>query len=476
MITVGKITPSLEPLQSVLRLFRLLPSCPLRLDIHNKELHAVETTAYKSLPEVKFEMVSSMERDDEVVSLELPAPPGWTKKYVLKKSGTPKKNEIIFTSPTGEEINNRRSLDQYLRSHPGGPAVSEFDWSTGEAPRRSARISERTRVALPAEFETPTKRRRTSITKKEKKMSEKTEEIDMKDPPTTEGENPKVEEEKVEEAPQGGDEKIDKGAKVENDENEKPKEDDVTGKVEEPLIEGEKVDDGVGEENQPEQIQEDQKEENDESSGPEHIPEPAVEEAPQGGDEKIDKEAKMENEEKTKENERPKEDDVTGKVEENQPEQIQEDQKEENDESSAPEHMTEPEAEEALHGVDEKIDKEAKVENEEKTEENEKLKEEDETGNVEEPQIEGDKVDDRVGEENQPEQIKEDQKEENDESSAPEHVPEPEPETKPESEIKDKVVTNANEEQKDSSRTYEVSQNVEGEAIDSRNHGEEVKV
>ncbi|KAK4763163.1 hypothetical protein SAY86_008931 [Trapa natans] len=357
-------------------------------------------------------MVSSMERDDEVVSLELPAPPGWTKKYVLKKSGTPKKNEIIFTSPTGEEINNRRSLDQYLRSHPGGPAVSEFDWSTGEAPRRSARISERTRVALPAEFETPTKRRRTSITKKEKKMSEKTEEIDMKDAPTTEGENPKVEEEKVEEASQGGDEKIDKGAKVEKEEkteeNEKPKEDDVTGKVEEPLIEEEKVDDGVGEENQPEQIQEDQKEENDESS--------------------------------------------------------------------APEHMTEPEAEEALHGVDEKIDKEAKVENEEKTEENEKLEEEDETGNVEEPQIEGDKVDDRVGEENQPEQIKEDQKEENDESSAPEHVPEPEPETKPESEIKDKVVTNANEEQKDSSRTYEVSQNVEGEAIDNRNHGEEVKV
>ncbi|KAK4783705.1 hypothetical protein SAY86_018073 [Trapa natans] len=341
-------------------------------------------------------MVSSTERDDEVVSLELPAPPGWTKKYVLKKGGTPKKNEIIFTAPTGEEINNRRSLDQYLRSHPGGPAVSEFDWGTGEAPRRSARISERAKVALPAEFETPTKRRRSSITKKEKKVWEKTEEIDITDAATAEKENPKVGEGKVEEAPQAVDEKIDKYIEVENEgkaeESEKPKEEEVTGKVEQSLIGGEKVDYGVGE-------------------NPE-VGEEKVEEAPQGVDKKIDKDTEVENEGKAEENEKPKEEEVTGKVE---------------------------------HSL-----------------------------------IGGEKVEDRIGEENKPEQINEDHKEEKDESSVPEHVCEPEPETMPESEMKEKVVTNGNEGEKDSSRACEDSKNVEGEtvgeAVETRNPGEEVKV
>jgi hypothetical protein len=41
------------------------------------------------------------------------------------------KSEIIFVSPTGEEIKNKRQLNQYLKANPGGPASSEFDWSTG---------------------------------------------------------------------------------------------------------------------------------------------------------------------------------------------------------------------------------------------------------------------------------------------------------------------------------------------------------
>jgi len=119
-------------------------------------------------------MESSVEKETqsgagvEVFSLELPAPSGWKKKFMPKKGGTPKKNEIVFTAPTGEEITNRRHLELYLKSHPGGPAISEFDWGSGETPRRSARISEKIKVSSPPESEHP-KKRRTSVTKKEKK-------------------------------------------------------------------------------------------------------------------------------------------------------------------------------------------------------------------------------------------------------------------------------------------------------------------
>jgi hypothetical protein len=40
------------------------------------------------------------------------------------------KFEVIFVSPTGEEIKSKRQLTQYLKAHPGGPASSEFDWGT----------------------------------------------------------------------------------------------------------------------------------------------------------------------------------------------------------------------------------------------------------------------------------------------------------------------------------------------------------
>ena len=38
---------------------------------------------------------------------------------------------VIFVAPTGEEIKTKRALTQYLKAHPGGPAVSEFNWGTG---------------------------------------------------------------------------------------------------------------------------------------------------------------------------------------------------------------------------------------------------------------------------------------------------------------------------------------------------------
>ncbi|XP_054822082.1 methyl-CpG-binding domain-containing protein 11-like [Prosopis cineraria] len=123
-------------------------------------------------------MASSVEKEslagEESLSVELPAPPGWKKKFFPKKAGTPKKNEIVFTAPTGEEINNKKQLEQYLKAHPSGPAVSEFDWGTGETPRRSARISEKAKVASPAETEPPKKRsRRSSASKKDTSQEEK---------------------------------------------------------------------------------------------------------------------------------------------------------------------------------------------------------------------------------------------------------------------------------------------------------------
>ncbi|OIV97210.1 hypothetical protein TanjilG_15275 [Lupinus angustifolius] len=97
-----------------------------------------------------------------------------------KKAGTPKKNEIVFTAPTGEEISNRKQLEQYLKAHPGGPAVSEFDWGSGETPRRSARISEKVKAAPRPECEPLMKRgKRSPASKKETSGEEKEEAKDV---------------------------------------------------------------------------------------------------------------------------------------------------------------------------------------------------------------------------------------------------------------------------------------------------------
>ncbi|KAK9156908.1 hypothetical protein Scep_003482 [Stephania cephalantha] len=121
-----------------------------------------------------------VEKQEEVVSVELPAPKGWKKKFTPRKSGTPKRNEIVFISPTGEEIKNKRQLDQFLKAHPGEPPSSEFDWGTaGDTPRRSARIIEKVKATETPEKEPPKKRERKSSEKKsakEKKESNEEEE------------------------------------------------------------------------------------------------------------------------------------------------------------------------------------------------------------------------------------------------------------------------------------------------------------
>ncbi|CAH8260635.1 unnamed protein product [Arabidopsis lyrata] len=99
--------------------------------------------------------------EDEVVSVELPAPSSWKKLFYPNKVGSVKKTEIVFVAPTGEEISNRKQLEQYLKSHPGNPAIAEFDWTTSGTPRRSARISEKTKATPSPDKEPPKKRGRT---------------------------------------------------------------------------------------------------------------------------------------------------------------------------------------------------------------------------------------------------------------------------------------------------------------------------
>ncbi|KAK6926495.1 Methyl-CpG DNA binding [Dillenia turbinata] len=127
--------------------------------------------------EADEEIPKNEEPSDEIVSIELPAPKGWKKKFTPRKGGTPRRNEIVFVSPTGDEIRSKRQLDQYLKSHPGGPTSSEFDWGTGlsssalsgfmcDTPRRSARISQKSKATESPESETPNKKQRKSSSKK----------------------------------------------------------------------------------------------------------------------------------------------------------------------------------------------------------------------------------------------------------------------------------------------------------------------
>ncbi|KAK6153745.1 hypothetical protein DH2020_013384 [Rehmannia glutinosa] len=138
---------------------------------------------------------------DDVVSVELPAPASWKKLVLAKKESTPKKNEILFIAPTGEEISNRKQLEQYLKSHAGNPAISEFDWGTGETPRRSARISEKVKATPPSkESEPPKKRgRRSSVTKKDKDIDTGKEETEgMKEMQDTETDDKRDKEQETE--------------------------------------------------------------------------------------------------------------------------------------------------------------------------------------------------------------------------------------------------------------------------------------
>lgn len=86
-------------------------------------------------------------------------------------------------APTGEEISSRKQLEQYLKAHPGNPLISEFEWTTGETPRRSSRISQKVKATTPTPDKEPLlKKRRSSLTKKDnKEAAEKNEEAAVKE-------------------------------------------------------------------------------------------------------------------------------------------------------------------------------------------------------------------------------------------------------------------------------------------------------
>ncbi|XP_009763448.1 uncharacterized protein LOC107825921 [Nicotiana tabacum] len=168
-------------------------------------------------------MASNMDKG-EVLPLELPAPSSWKKLVMPKRGGKVKKNEVVFVAPTGEEIRNRKQLVQYLKTHDGNPGVSEFDWSTIENRRRSARISEKVKAMPPTAVVEPTKKRRrtTSATKKDEEMevsNVEKENLDKK-----EMEFSREEEENVVEADMEEEEKDEIGAKKEDTENKKEEE------------------------------------------------------------------------------------------------------------------------------------------------------------------------------------------------------------------------------------------------------------
>jgi len=88
------------------------------------------------------------------------------------------KFEVIFVSPTGEEIKSKRQLTQYLKAHPGGPASSEFDWGTSDTPRRSARLSEKVKATESPEGEKTPKRGRSSSKRGKKEKKEDADAVD----------------------------------------------------------------------------------------------------------------------------------------------------------------------------------------------------------------------------------------------------------------------------------------------------------
>ncbi|KAL2643065.1 hypothetical protein R1flu_010652 [Riccia fluitans] len=112
------------------------------------------------------EVLDSSGLMDSVLSEELSgsAPGGWTKKLMPRKVGTPKRKDVVFISPEGEEFKTKKQLDKYLKTHPGGPPSADFDWSTGETPRRSARLNSKGRLSSDStEAEPVSKRSRRSL-------------------------------------------------------------------------------------------------------------------------------------------------------------------------------------------------------------------------------------------------------------------------------------------------------------------------
>lgn len=86
--------------------------------------------------------------------------------YPERAGSAPRMPKIVFVGPNDEEIRTRKQLEKYLKAHPGNPDISEFDWTNGEPPRRSPRISQKAKAMTtptPDDEVLPQKKRRSSL-------------------------------------------------------------------------------------------------------------------------------------------------------------------------------------------------------------------------------------------------------------------------------------------------------------------------
>ncbi|CAF1925839.1 BnaC05g11640D [Brassica napus] len=189
------------------------------------------------LIEVKRE--EKMENTDELVSIELPAPTSWKKLFYPKRAGTPRKTEIVFMAPTGEEISSRKQLEQYLKAHPGNPLVK----ATTPTPEKEPLL----------------KKRRSSLTKKDNKEAAEKNQVAQQDKNgQTEEADVAVKEGLVEENKDG--EKSEAEKEKENKEDENKEGEVVTDKKEPVEVDSSEVEKKAEAENKEGEVATDKKE------------------------------------------------------------------------------------------------------------------------------------------------------------------------------------------------------------------------
>uniref|UniRef100_A0A0D3CAG4 MBD domain-containing protein n=1 Tax=Brassica oleracea var. oleracea TaxID=109376 RepID=A0A0D3CAG4_BRAOL len=179
---------------------------PQPIPLNKRETDASLSTMKRRLNRTRGDLIEvkrkeKMENTDELVSIELPAPTSWKKLFYPKRAGTPRKTEIVFMAPTGEEISSRKQLEQYLKAHPGNPLVK----ATTPTPDKEPLL----------------KKRRSSLTKKDNKEAAEKNQVAQQDKNgQTEEADVAVKEGLVEENKDGEKSEAEKENKEENKEGE----------------------------------------------------------------------------------------------------------------------------------------------------------------------------------------------------------------------------------------------------------------
>jgi hypothetical protein len=86
------------------------------------------------------ELVESSGESDPLVQEEAFVE-GWRRRLVLRKGVKKQRRDVVYVAPDGTEVKNKKQLEKYLKKHPGGPLVSEFNWRSEMPTRLSRRLS-----------------------------------------------------------------------------------------------------------------------------------------------------------------------------------------------------------------------------------------------------------------------------------------------------------------------------------------------